>query len=307
MLNTESPPPQAPALDLCPTPQLLAWLVDDQQQALAAVQAARPQLLAAVEAALPRLRRGGRLVYVGAGSSGRLGVLDGVELTPTFSWPRERALGLMAGGPRAMFEAVEGAEDDEAAGRRELQALAPTADDVVIALAASGSTPYVLGAVAAAREAGALSLGIANNAGTPLLAQADLGILLDTGPELIAGSTRLKAGTAQKIALNTLSSALMVGLHRVHGCWMVDMRAANAKLRRRALALAERLGQATPEAAQAALQACGGELKPAILMLRAGLEAADARALLARCEGQQRRALAAAGIQEEAAALAGKT
>ncbi|MBB2483910.1 N-acetylmuramic acid 6-phosphate etherase [Mitsuaria sp. WAJ17] len=307
MLKTESPPPQAPALDQCPLPQLLAWLVDDQQQALAAVQSARPQLLAAVEAALPRLRRGGRLVYVGAGTSGRLGVLDGVELTPTFSWPRERALGLMAGGAAAMFEAREGAEDDEAAGRDELQALTPTADDVVIALAASGSTPYVLGAVAAAREAGALSLGLANNAGTPLLRQADIGILLDTGPELIAGSTRLKAGTAQKIALNTLSSALMVGLHRVHGCWMVDMRASNAKLRRRALSLAQRLGQATPEAAQAALQACDGELKPALLMLRAGLEPEAARALLQRCEGHLRQALAASGIQDEEEGATGKT
>lgn len=307
MLKTESPPPQAPALDQCPTPQLLAWLVDDQQQALAAVQAARPQLQAAVEAALPRLRRGGRLVYVGAGSSGRLGVLDGVELTPTFSWPRERALGLMAGGPAAMFEAQEGAEDDATAGQRELQALALTPDDVVIALAASGGTPYVLGAVAAARAAGALSLGLANNAGTPLLAQADIGLLLDTGPELIAGSTRLKAGTAQKIALNTLSSALMVGLHRVHGCWMVDMRAGNAKLRRRALALAERLGRATPEAAQAALQACGGELKPAILMLRSGLDAAPARALLLRCDGHLRQALAMSGLADDEASSSGKT
>ncbi len=307
MLKTESPPPQGPALDQCPTPQLLAWLVDDQQQALAAVQAARPQLLAAVEAALPRLRRGGRLVYVGAGTSGRLGVLDGVELTPTFSWPRERALGLMAGGPAAMFEAQEGAEDDADAGRRELQALGLTPDDVVIALAASGGTPYVLGAVAAAREAGALSLGLANNAGTPLLAQADIGILLDTGPELIAGSTRLKAGTAQKIALNTLSSALMVGLHRVHGCWMVDMRASNAKLRRRAQALAERVGRATPEAAQAALQACDGELKPALLMLRAGLDASAARALLQRCEGHLRLALSMSGLQDDETVPSGKT
>ncbi len=244
--RTEDAAPQCPALDLCPTDQLLALLVSDQQQALAAVQAALPQLERAVEAALPRLRQGGRLIYVGAGSSGRLGVLDGVELNPTFSWPRERALGLMAGGSAAMFEAVEGAEDDEAAGRRELQALSPGAQDVVIALAASGCTPYVLGAVDAASAAGALTLGLAHNAGTPLLQRAALGILLDTGPELIAGSTRLKAGTAQKIALNTLSSALMVGLHRVHGCWMVDMRATNAKLRRRAQALAERLARHHP-------------------------------------------------------------
>ncbi len=289
--RTEGAPPRCPSLDLCPTDQLLGLLVGDQQQALAAVQAALPQLQQAVEAALPGLRQGGRLIYVGAGSSGRLGVLDGVELNPTFSWPRERALGLMAGGPSAMFQAVEGAEDDEGAGRGEMQALAPNSNDVVIALAASGCTPYVLGAVAAASEAGALTLGLAHNAGTPLLQRAAIGILLDTGPELIAGSTRLKAGTAQKIALNALSSALMVRLHRVHDCWMVDMRATNAKLRRRAQALAERLGLASPAAARAALQACDGELKPAILMLRGGLDAAAARALLQRCEGHLRRAL----------------
>lgn len=291
MLRTESPSDQHAELDLYDNTALLQAFISDQQQALAAVQAAAPALSAALDAALPRIAAGGRLLYAGAGTSGRLGVLDSVELGPTFSWPRERAVAVLAGGESAMFVAVEGAEDDEAQGRADIAALQPGPQDVLLGLAASGGTPYVLGALAAARAAGALAIALANNPGAAVLAAADLGVLLDTGPEIISGSTRLKAGTAQKIALNSFSSALMVRLHKVYGNLMVDLRATNAKLRRRALALTQRASGADETAATAALAASGQNVKLAVLMLRRGLAAAAAQAVLDQHQGSLRRAL----------------
>jgi N-acetylmuramic acid 6-phosphate etherase len=228
---------------------------------------------------------GGRLIYAGAGTSGRLGVLDSVELLPTFSWPRERARALLAGGEGAMFAAVEGAEDDAAQGAADLRALQPTPHDSVIAIAASGSTPYTLGVAAAAREAGALTVGIVNNAGAALAAACEIGVVLDTGPEVISGSTRMKAGTAQKIALNVFSSAVMVRLHKVHGNLMVDLRAGNAKLRQRALRLTRRATGADEGAAAAVLQAAGGSVKLAIVMLLAAVDAAEATRRLDAADG----------------------
>lgn len=293
LLPTESVDARHAALDQCDTPALLACLVDDQARAVAAVQAAAGALATAVDAARPRIAAGGRLIYVGAGTSGRLGVLDSVELHPTFSWPPERALALMAGGRGAMFVAVEGAEDDAAQGGADLAALAPGANDVVLLLAASGATPYVMGALQAARAAGALTIGLANNPGAPLAAAAHIGVVLDTGAEVIAGSTRLKAGTAQKIALNAFSSALMVRLHKVYGNLMVDLRASNLKLRARAQRLTQQASGADEAAARAALDGCGWHVKCAIVMLRLGLDAEQARARLAQAEGSVHRALAA--------------
>lgn len=292
--RTESPHPSHEDLDAYATDDLVRAFVDDQGAALAAVRAAGPALAAAIDAALPGLRAGGRLVHVGAGTSGRLGVLDGVELLPTFSWPTYRSVGLLAGGPRAMFVSVEGAEDDGDQGAVDLGAAGVVSNDVVVLIAASGSTPYTLGAARAAAAAGALTVGIANNPGTPLLQAVRHPVLLDTGPEVISGSTRLKAGTAQKIALNTLSSALMVRLHKVYGNLMVDVQATNAKLRQRALVLTMRATGAGAEPAAAALAACGGQVKPAIVMLHAGCDAARARALLVAHDGSIRLALAAA-------------
>ena len=293
MLNTETPSTRHPDLDTYATPALLEAFVDDQTAAVAAVKAALPQLSAAVDAALPRIRAGGRLLYAGAGTSGRLGVLDSVELHPTFSWPRERAVAVIAGGAGAMFVAVEGAEDDRAQGAADLAALQPGPNDVALLLAASGGTPYVLGAIEAAKAAGALTIGFANNPGAPVTAQADIGITLDTGPEVISGSTRLKAGTSQKIALNTFSSALMVKLHKVYGNLMVDLKATNAKLVKRALALTVRASGASEAEAQAALSQCDHHVKTALVMLKRGLGAAEARALLDAAEGSVSRALAA--------------
>lgn len=291
-LRTEMPSEDHAALDTYDSAALVAAFAADQARAAAAVQAAAAALAAAVEAALPRLAAGGRLVYVGAGTSGRLGVLDSVELWPTFSWPRERARALLAGGEGAMFVAVEGAEDDAAQAAADLRALGVDARDVVIAIAASGTTPYALGAAGAARAQGALTIALANNVGTPLAAACEIAIELDTGPEVISGSTRLKAGTAQKIALNTLSSSLMVRLGKVHGNLMVDLRATNAKLERRTLALTMRASGAGEADARAALAACGARVKVAIVMLQAGVDAAEAVRRLERAGGRVRAALA---------------
>ena len=227
MLNTESPSTQHTDLDRYATPDLVAAFVEDQMLAVRAVRAAGPDLARAVDTALPRMLAGGRLIYAGAGTSGRLGVLDSVELYPTFSWPHERAIGLLAGGDTAMFKAVEGAEDDADQGARDVQSIQVGHNDVVLLIAASGSTPYVLGALNAARSAGALTVGFANNPNAPVTQKSDIGITLDTGSEVISGSTRLKAGTSQKIALNTFSSALMVRLNKVYGNLMVDLKATN--------------------------------------------------------------------------------
>jgi N-acetylmuramic acid 6-phosphate etherase len=291
MLKTETPSTTHQNLDEYETPALIAAFVDDQAEALQAVRAAAPQLAAAVQAALPRIRAGGRLIYVGAGTSGRLGVLDSVELYPTFSWPHERALALLAGGQGAMFEAVEGAEDDAAQGGIDISSLHPRPDDVVLLLAASGATPYVLGALQAARAAGALTLGFANNPGAPVSGLAEIGIVLDTGPEVISGSTRLKAGSAQKIALNTFSSALMVKLGKVYGNLMVDLKATNAKLLRRALDLTMRASGADETRAEEMLQACEHSVKLAIVALRRGCTPEQARAALQAADGSVRRAL----------------
>lgn len=295
--RTEAVHPDHAGLDGLSVPELIAALSDDQLEAVRAVQQAGPELALAVERALPCLQRGGRLVYVGAGTSGRLGVLDATELTPTFSWPPERAVGLIAGGERAIRQAIEGAEDDAQAGEADVRGAAVGENDVLIAVAASGTTPYVLGAVRWARSRGALTVGLSNNPGTPLLGAADIGVLLDTGPEVISGSTRLKAGTAQKIALNTLSSALMVRLGKVYGNLMVDMRASNEKLQGRALRLVQHATGADEGAAGHALAAAGGHVKTAIVMLLLGVDAPQACARLDAQGGHARAALDGAALE----------
>jgi N-acetylmuramic acid 6-phosphate etherase len=292
MLNTETPDPQHAELDQYPTRELVGVLVDDQIKAVNAVRAAAGQVAAAVTAALPRIEAGGRLLYVGAGTSGRLGVLDSVELYPTFSWPHERALALLAGGQDAMFVAVEGAEDDLAQGAADLAAVAAGPNDVVLLLAASGATPYVLGALRAARAAGALTVGFANNPDAPVALEAEIGVTLDTGSEIISGSTRLKAGTSQKIALNTFSSALMVRLNKVYGNLMVDLKATNAKLVLRAVRLTMFASGADEAAARAALEQCDFHVKVAIVALIKKTSIDQARAELAAARGSVRQALA---------------
>ena len=289
--RTEQPYPGHERLDEYGTRELVGAFLEDQAAAAVAVQNSAAQLALAVDGAVPRLQAGGRLIYVGAGTSGRLGLLDSVELNPTFSWPSDRALSLLAGGPAALYAAVEGAEDDQDRGARDLAELQPGPTDVVLLLAASGATPYTLGALAAARAAGAFTIGIANNPGSPLAAGAEVGITLDTGPEVISGSTRLKAGTSQKIALNTFSSAVMVRLHKVFGNLMVDVRPTNAKLVRRAVRLIGLATGADEARSQAAFEACGGQVKTAIVAVLKALGPDQARERLAAVQGSVRAAL----------------
>jgi len=292
-MGTETRSPRLTGLDLWPDRDVLDTLVEGQMAAVAAVRAVIPELERLEGPAAARLAAGGRLVYVGAGTSARLAVQDGVELTPTFDWPPERLVFLIAGGEAALTGAIEGAEDDAAAGKAAVAAASVEADDVVIALAASGRTPYTVAALSEARQRGALTVGIANNPATPLLEAADHAILLETGPEAIAGSTRMKAGTAQRVLLTVLSSCLMVRLGRVHDGYMVDLRATSRKLERRAVAMVTAITGAGADAAAAALERCRGRVKPAILILsgESGPEAALRR--LDRHGGRLRPALAA--------------
>ena len=292
MLKTESPSLDHTRLDEYSVGDLVNAFADDQLVAVNAVRAARGQIAAAVSAAVPRLERGGRLIYVGAGTSGRLGLLDSVELYPTFSWPPERAIALLAGGQEAVYQAVEGAEDRTEQGVIDLNAIGPGPNDVVIALAAAGTTPYTLGAMRAARAAGTLTIGIANNPDAPLTREAEFGITLDTGSELISGSTRLKAGTAQKITLNTFSSAVMVRLNKVYGNLMVDLKPTNAKLVRRAIRLTMLATGCDEALAQTMLEGCRFQIKVAIVAIVKKVAIAEAEARLAMANGSVRRAMA---------------
>ena len=291
-LSTEQIHLEHTGLDEYSLHDLVDAFVDDQADAIDAVRAVRAQIAATVDAALPRIEAGGRLIYVGAGTSGRLGLLDSVELYPTFSWPKERALALLAGGEKAVFEAVEGAEDDHAQGARDILQLEVSATDVVLLISASGTTPYVLGALHAARNAGALTIGIANNRGVPITQEAEIGITLDSGPEIISGSTRLKAGTAQKIVLNTFSNALMVRLNKVFGNLMVDVQATNAKLHHRAVRLTMLATGTDIETAQTTLTACQYQVKVAIVAIKKKIAVGQAALLLTQNKGSVRAALA---------------
>jgi N-acetylmuramic acid 6-phosphate etherase len=257
--------------------------------------AAVPAIAAAADAIAGRLMQGGRLFYVGAGTSGRLAILDASECPPTFNTPPELVVALIAGGPAAVQEAVEGAEDDAEAGAADLRARTLASNDAVVGITASGRTPYVIGALRWAREVGRHTVAIVNNARSALADVADTAIELLTGPEVIAGSTRLCAGTAQKIALGTLSSAVMVRLGKTYGPYMVDVRATNAKLRRRALRMVQQITGADSAASAEALAATDGRVKPAVVMLLAGCDADAAERRLDAAGGRVRDALSPKG------------
>lgn len=263
-----------------PAEEGLAAMLDNQFGAFVAVRLAIPALAAATKEAAERLRDSGRLIYCGAGASGRLAVQDGVELHPTFGWPAERLAYLVAGGDKALIRSVEGAEDDAATATRQTATLAPTSNDVLVAVAASGSTRYTNAAQQAARTAGALTVALANNPGAPLLEGADYPVLLHTGPEFLAGSTRMTAGTAQKIALNLFSTRLMTELGRVYQGHMVDMVPSNAKLVDRAKRMVAAITGVPFPIAASAWDEAGGSVKVAVLMLD-GLTRGDAESRLA--------------------------
>jgi len=272
---------------------IAAAILDSQSHGLDAVRQAVPQLTSAARSAATRLRENpaGRLVYGGAGTSIRLGVQDGVELVPTFGWPHARLAYLIAGGPGALTQTAEGAEDNSDQAHRDATAINIGTADVCVTLSASGITPYALAACQAARAAGAVTIGIANNAGAPLLEAAEFPILLDSGPEPIGGSTRMTAGTAQKITLNLFSTLVMIRLGRVYRGMMVDVIASSAKLRDRAARIVMEAAGVDETIARQALATSENAVKPAVLIAR-GLTLADAQAVLDTHGGDLRAALA---------------
>ncbi len=290
-MSTETASPRYASIEDWPTAEMVAALVECQHAAVAAVEAASSDIARAVDLAAERMRRGGRLIYLGAGTSGRIAAQDAVELRPTFAWPEARSVVLMAGGGDAFLSAREGAEDRATEAVAALDAIATGADDVVIGLAASGRTPYTLGGLAHARQLGALTVGLYNNPGGEMAGIAEIALLLDTGPEPVAGSTRMKAGTAQKVALNALSTGIMIRLGHVHRGMMVEMKPTNAKLAGRAVEMVAALTGADREVAAAALHAADDNVKRAVVMLALGLTAAEAELALAAAGGELRRAL----------------
>lgn len=290
-MTTEDVSPHSLDLDVWDTAKGVKTLYEGQLEALKAVELALPALASAVDEAVARLRRGGRIVYAGAGTSARIAVQDGAELFPTFNWPHEQVAFAIAGGEVALLRAVENAEDSGADGEARIDELGVDAGDVVIGVASSGATPFTVAAIKAARRRGALTIAIANNPGSPLLQASDHAILIETGAEAIAGSTRLKAGTAQKVALNLFSTMAMVRLGKVYRGRMVHMRPTNAKLRRRAVQTVLDITGCEAEAAATALTNADWDIKLAVLHVN-GLASADARRLLEKHEGNLRAALA---------------
>jgi len=285
-LQTEQPNPRTADIDRLDTLGVLQRLNDEDELVAPVVRAALPQVARAVDVALERWQRGGRIVLFGAGTSGRLAMLDAAELGPTFGVAPERYVARIAGGAGAFLHAAEGAEDDREAGALVAADLLP--DDVAFGIAASGRTPWVLGALERARERGAGCIGLACVPRPALADQVDVCIVVDTGPEAISGSTRMKAGTAQKLVLNAFSSTLMIRLGKVYGNLMVDVQATNAKLRRRAVRLVQAAARVDQVTAEEALAAARGDVKVAIVAQRLKLSADQARRRLDAASGRLR-------------------
>ncbi|MEE1749829.1 MULTISPECIES: N-acetylmuramic acid 6-phosphate etherase [unclassified Streptomyces] len=293
-LTTEAFRPELAEIDRLGTLEIARIMNGEDQSVPAAVGARLPEIAAAIDGTAERMARGGRLIYAGAGTAGRLGVLDASECPPTFNTDPSEVIGLIAGGPTAMVKAVEGAEDSKELAAADLDALELTADDTVVGISASGRTPYAIGAVEHARRKGALTIGLSCNADSALGAAAEHGIEVVVGPELLTGSTRLKAGTAQKLVLNMLSTITMIRLGKTYGNLMVDVRASNEKLRARSRRIVSLATGASDEEIEAALAATDGEVKNAILTILGQVDGPTAATLLTASDGHLRAALAAA-------------
>jgi N-acetylmuramic acid 6-phosphate etherase len=290
-LVSESRNPETMDLDALSTLEMVTRFNQQDATVAEAVKATLPQVAQAVDAAAEALLAGGRIVYMGAGTSGRLGILDAAECPPTFGVSHDLVVGLIAGGPGALLKAVEGAEDNPQFGEQDLRGINLEARDLVVGLAASGRTPYVLGGLAYARSCGCTTAAISCNPDSAIARAADIAISPVVGPEALTGSTRLKSGTAQKLVLNMLSTGAMVKFGKVFQNLMVDMKATNAKLVDRACRMLMEATGAPRERAEALLAQTDYEVKPAILMELAGLDAATARARLAEHRGYLRAAL----------------
>jgi N-acetylmuramic acid 6-phosphate etherase len=285
MRLTETINPRTRDIDRVPTLEMVRLIADEDARVAPAVAAEAENITRAIDAIAERLRRGGRLIYIGAGTSGRLGVLDAAEIPPTFGVPPGQVLALIAGGARAITESIEGAEDDADGGAREIARVNVASDDAVVGIAASGATPYVIGGMQAAKRRGAFVAGVACNRPTPMEEIADVMIAPLVGPEVIAGSTRLKAGSAQKMVLNMLSTGAMIRLGKTFGNLMVDVQATNTKLRERARRIVETACDLSPEQAAALLARCNGEVKTAIVVALARVSPDQARQRLRAANG----------------------
>ncbi len=285
-MQTESRNPRSQNIDRLPTEAILRVMNDEDASVAAAVRRALPQIARAVDVIVERLRRGGRLIYVGAGTSGRLAVLDAAECVPTFSVEPELVQAVLAGGDGAFIHSVEGAEDSREQGRDDILARGLTANDVVVGIAASGRTPYVASALETAKEIGAATIAISCNDPAPILEIADVPVAAVVGPEVLAGSTRLKAGTAQKLILNMLSTATMMKLGKTYGNRMVDVKVTNMKLAGRARGLISDITGVDDATAAYLLSDANNEVKTAIVMQQRGVTAGEARDLLARAGGR---------------------
>ena len=290
-LTTEARNPDSENLDELDTLELVQLMNHEDAKVSVAVAGQASQIAQAIDLIAERMRAGGRLIYVGAGTSGRLGVLDAAECPPTFNTDAGQVIGLIAGGSAALQKAVEGAEDSTTVGADDLDNIELTPGDVVVGIAASGNTPYVLGALAHARSIGAGTVGFSCNPDTGVLAEADIGIAVVVGPEVLSGSTRMKAGTATKMVLNMLSTGAMVRLGKTYGNLMVDLQATNKKLEDRTIRIVTSLTDLSSSAASELLASCNGELKTAIVCQRLGLQVDAARARLHAANGRLRIAL----------------
>ncbi|MGX9707757.1 N-acetylmuramic acid 6-phosphate etherase [Laceyella tengchongensis] len=293
-LTTEARNEKSMRLDSADTLEILRIINEEDQKVALAVQKVLPDVQVAVEYAVQSLSLGGRLIYVGAGTSGRLGVLDAVECPPTFSTSSETVLGLMAGGEKAFVQAVEGAEDNEEWGERDLREIGLTDRDTVVGIAASGRTPYVIGALKYARRIGARTVALSCNERARISQEADQAIEVVVGPEVLAGSTRMKAGTAQKMVLNMISTATMVKLGKVYENLMVDVNISNRKLKERAIEIIRTVTGVSRERAEESLEQARHEVKTAIVMIKAETTYERAVRLLERANGNVRRALSLA-------------
>jgi N-acetylmuramic acid 6-phosphate etherase len=293
-LTTEAFRPELAEIDQLPTLEIARIMNGEDRTVPTAVAGCLPQIAAAIDAAAERAARGGRLIYAGAGTAGRLGVLDASECPPTFNTRPGEVVGLIAGGPGALVTSVEGAEDSKDLAAADLDALKITADDTVVGVSASGRTPYAVGAVEHARNLGALTIGLSCNANSALAAAADHGLEIVVGPELLTGSTRLKAGTAQKLVLNMISTIIMIKLGKTYGNLMVDVRASNEKLRARSRRIVSLATGASDDEIESALAATDGEVKNAILSILGEVEGPEAATLLTESGGHLRAALRAA-------------
>ncbi len=288
---TESVNPRTREIDQVATLEMVRLILDEDARVAPAVAAEAEQIAGVIDAIAERFQRGGRLIYIGAGTSGRLGVLDAAELPPTFGAPPGRVIALIAGGARAITESIEGAEDDAAAGARDIASANVAACDAVVGIAASGATPYAIGGMTEAKRRGAFVAGVACNRPSPMDEIADLVIAPLVGAEVIAGSTRLKAGTAQKLALNTISTGVMIRLGKTFGNLMVDVQPTNTKLRKRARRIVEIVCELSPADADALLARANGEVKTALVSALAQVTPEQARQRLQHANGFVRAAI----------------